>query len=123
LKNWTTLEVMVQGGAIIVTLPSSRFRAVYYKPHGQPQLILRERTKTDDYDLLSEDGRQRATRPASWVGLYDQPSPVAGSYFPGPRAAPVISPTALLAALHFASRHLSGINECLDAVMWQRSTV
>jgi hypothetical protein len=54
LKSWTTLEVMVQSGAIIVTLPSSRFRAVYYKPHGQPQLILRERTKTDDYDLLSE---------------------------------------------------------------------
>jgi hypothetical protein len=51
---WVTLEVMVQGGAIIVTLPSSRFRAVYYKPHGQPQLILRERTKTEDYDLLSE---------------------------------------------------------------------
>ena len=40
--------------AIIVTLPSSGFRAVYYKPHGQPQLILRERTKTDDYYLLSE---------------------------------------------------------------------
>jgi hypothetical protein len=34
-----------------------------------------------------------------------------------------ISPTALLAALYFASRHLSGINECLDAVMWQYSTV
>ena len=54
MKKWETLEVMVQGGTIIVTLPSSRFRAVYYKPHGQPQLILRERTKTDDYDLLSE---------------------------------------------------------------------
>jgi hypothetical protein len=54
LKSWTILEVMVQGGAIIVTLPSSGFRAVYYKPHGQPQLILRERTKTDDYHLLSE---------------------------------------------------------------------
>jgi len=54
LKKWETLEVMAQGGTIIVTLPSSRFRAVYYKPHDQPQLILRERTKTDDYDLLSE---------------------------------------------------------------------
>jgi hypothetical protein len=54
LRKWETLEVMVQGGAIIVTLPSSRFRAVYYKPHGRPQLILRERTRTDDYDLQSE---------------------------------------------------------------------
>jgi hypothetical protein len=54
LKSWTTLEVMVRGGAIIVTLPASRFRAVYYKPHGQPQRILRERTKTDDYELLGE---------------------------------------------------------------------
>lgn len=61
LKSWTTLEVVVQGGAIIVTLPSSGFRAVYYKPHRQPQLILRERTKTDDYNLLSEamEGRKR----------------------------------------------------------------
>jgi hypothetical protein len=40
LKSWTTLEVMVQAGAIIVTLPSSRFRAVYYKPHGQVQDLL-----------------------------------------------------------------------------------
>jgi hypothetical protein len=54
LKKWETLEAMVQGGAIIVTLPSSRLRAVYYKPHGQTHLVLRERTKTDDYDLLSE---------------------------------------------------------------------
>ena len=44
----------MEGDAIIVTLASSGFRAVYYKPHGQPQLILRERTKTDDYHLLSE---------------------------------------------------------------------
>jgi hypothetical protein len=43
----------VQDGAIVVTIPSSRFRAVYYKPHGQPQLILRERSKTDDYEVLA----------------------------------------------------------------------
>ena len=45
---------MVQGGDIIVTLPKSRFRAVYYKPAGQPQLIVRERTKTDDHELLAK---------------------------------------------------------------------
>jgi hypothetical protein len=54
LKKWETLEVTAEGGAIIVTLPNSRFRAVYYKPHRQPQLVLRERTKTDDYELLAE---------------------------------------------------------------------
>jgi hypothetical protein len=69
LKKWETLEVMVQGGAIIVTLPSSRFRAVYYKPHGQPQLILRERTKTDDYDLLSEAWKAASdkARELGWI--------------------------------------------------------
>jgi hypothetical protein len=44
---------VLQDGAIVVTIPSSRFRAVYYKPHGQPQLILRERSKTDDYEVLA----------------------------------------------------------------------
>jgi len=69
LKSWTTLEVMVQGGAIIVTLPSSRFRVVYYKPHGQPQLILRERTKTDDYYLLSEAWKAASdkARELGWI--------------------------------------------------------
>ena len=69
MKKWETLEVMVQGGTIIVTLPSSRFRAVYYKPHGQPQLILRERTKTDDYDLLSEAWKAASdkARELGWI--------------------------------------------------------
>jgi hypothetical protein len=69
LKNWTTLEVMVQGGAIVVTAPSSGFRAVYYKPHRQPQLILRERTKTDDYELLSEVWRAASdkARELGWI--------------------------------------------------------
>jgi hypothetical protein len=40
--------VDVQGGNIIVSLPEERFRAVYYKPAGQPKLILRERSRTDD---------------------------------------------------------------------------
>jgi hypothetical protein len=69
LKRWTPLEVMVQGGAIIVTIPSSRFRAVYYKPHGQPQLILRERTKTDDHELLSEASKAAndKARELGWI--------------------------------------------------------
>jgi hypothetical protein len=60
---------MVRGGAIIVALPSARFRAVYYKPHGQPDLVLRERTKTDDYDLLSEAWRAASdkARQLGWI--------------------------------------------------------
>jgi hypothetical protein len=69
LKSWTTLEVTVKGGAIIVTLPSSRFRAVYYKPHRQPQLVLRERTKTDDFELLAEAWRaaNNKARELGWI--------------------------------------------------------
>ncbi len=54
MKLRDAIEVVVQGGDLIVTLPTWKFRAVYYKPAGQPQLILRERTKTDDYELLAE---------------------------------------------------------------------
>ncbi len=54
MKKWETLEVKLGGGDLIVTHPRSRFRAVYYKPVGQRELILRVRTKTDDYELLTE---------------------------------------------------------------------
>jgi hypothetical protein len=55
LTKWDeTLEVTVEGGDLIVTCRRSRFRAVYYKPAGQRELILRERTKTDDFQLLTE---------------------------------------------------------------------
>jgi hypothetical protein len=69
LKKRETLGVTVQGGAIIVTLPSSRFRAVYYKPHRQPQLVLRERTKTDDHELLSEAWKaaNNKARELGWI--------------------------------------------------------
>jgi hypothetical protein len=53
LKKWETLDVAVEDGTIIVTLRGSRFKAVYYKPHGLLQLILRERTKTDDQELVA----------------------------------------------------------------------
>ena len=47
----TAPSVRVQGGEIIVTL--SDFCAVYVKPANQPQLILKRRTATDDYELLA----------------------------------------------------------------------
>jgi hypothetical protein len=54
LKLGRKFEVVEEGGNLIVTLHKPRFRAVYYKPAGQPRLILRERTKTDDQELLAE---------------------------------------------------------------------
>jgi len=44
----------VRGGDITISLPNGKFRAVYYKPTRRPQLILRERTKTDDDELLAD---------------------------------------------------------------------
>jgi hypothetical protein len=44
--------VVVKGDEIIVR--TLGFYATYYKAHGQPQLILRERTKTDDQELVAE---------------------------------------------------------------------
>ena len=49
LKLGRKFEVVEEGGNLIVTLHKPRFRAVYYK-----RLILRERTKTDDQELLAE---------------------------------------------------------------------
>ena len=46
--------VEVRSGNLIVSLPNGRFKATYYKPAGRPHLILRERSKTDDDELLAE---------------------------------------------------------------------
>ena len=46
--------IEVKGGDIIVSLINGKFRAVYYKPVRQQYLILRERTKTDDHELLAD---------------------------------------------------------------------
>jgi hypothetical protein len=54
IKRSAPLVVEVQGGDIIVRLPDGKFRAVYYKPVRQPQLILRGRTRTDDDELLAD---------------------------------------------------------------------
>ena len=46
--------VEVLDGDLFVSLPNGSFKATYYKPAGRPHLILRERTKTDDHELLVE---------------------------------------------------------------------
>ena len=46
------MEIEVHGRDIIVR--SGAFSAVYYKPAGQPQLVRRQRTRTDDSELLAK---------------------------------------------------------------------
>ena len=45
----THFIVEVRSGNLVVSLPNT-----YYKPAGRPHLILRERSKTDDDELLAE---------------------------------------------------------------------
>jgi hypothetical protein len=63
----THFIVEVQKGNLVVSLPSGRFRAVYYKAAGRPHLILRERSKTDDHELLA-DAFQAAVAKARELG-------------------------------------------------------
>jgi len=60
-------EVTMEGGNLIVTSTKLGFRAVYYKPIGQPQLSLRERTKTDNHKLLA-DARKAVNDKACELG-------------------------------------------------------
>jgi hypothetical protein len=46
-------EVEVRDRDLIVRLREAGFAAIYYKPIGQPQLILRERSRTDDHEMLA----------------------------------------------------------------------
>jgi hypothetical protein len=63
----TYFIVEVQDGNIVVSLPNGRFKAKYYKRAGRPHLILRERTKTDDQELLA-DAFQAAVNKARKLG-------------------------------------------------------
>ena len=62
-----TLLSSWRAGIVVVSLPSGRFKATYYKPPGRPNLILRERTKTDDDELLA-DAFQAAVAKARELG-------------------------------------------------------
>ena len=61
------LEVKARDNEIIITVGD--FCAVYFKPPRQPQLILRSRTETDDYELLAQVWQAAVRRRASWGGL------------------------------------------------------
>jgi hypothetical protein len=59
------LQVSVRDNEIIVT--AGDFCAVYFKPPGQPQLTLRSRTDTDDWQLVMQV-RQAAVNKAREIG-------------------------------------------------------
>ena len=65
----TYFIVEVQEGNIVVSLPNGRFKAKYYKLVGRPHLILRERTKTDDDELLADAFQAAAdkARELGWI--------------------------------------------------------
>ena len=62
-------QVEVKAGEIIVALPSSGFMAVYFKRSGSPFLTLRQRTKTDDHELLAQVFRTAVNkaRELGWI--------------------------------------------------------
>ena len=61
------LVVAVNGNEIIIR--TLGFYATYCKPKHQPQLILRERTRTDDYELLADAWKAANTkaRELGWI--------------------------------------------------------
>jgi hypothetical protein len=63
----THFIVEVRGADLVVSFLNGKFKAIYYKPPGRPNLILRERTKTDD-DALPEEAFQAAVAMARELG-------------------------------------------------------
>jgi hypothetical protein len=53
-KKSTHFIIEVHGVDLVVSLLNGKFKATYYKPPGRPHLILRERSKTDDEELLAD---------------------------------------------------------------------
>ena len=63
----THFIIEVRGADLVVSLLNGKFKATYYKPLGRRNLILRERTKTDDEALVVE-AFQAAVAKASELG-------------------------------------------------------
>ena len=62
-------QVEVKAGEIVVSHPSSGFMAIYYKEAGSPFLTLRQRTETDDHELLAQVFRAAVNkaRELGWI--------------------------------------------------------
>ena len=65
----THFIVQVRDGNLVVSLLNGKFKATYYKPTGRPHLILRERTRTDDHEMLDEAFRTAVAkaRELGWI--------------------------------------------------------
>jgi hypothetical protein len=61
------LIVVARDGEIVVSVAG--FKAVYYKPTNQPQLILRRRTETDVHELLAQvwQAANNKAREPGWI--------------------------------------------------------
>ena len=68
-KKSTHFIVEVRDGNLVVSLPNGKFKATYYKPTGRPHLILRERTRTDDHEMVDEAFRTAVAkaRELGWI--------------------------------------------------------
>ena len=66
--------------------PNGKFKATYYKPPGRPNLILRERTKTDDEALVAEafQAAVAKARELGWIVLVQSASVGAPLFEPFP---------------------------------------
>jgi len=65
----THFIIEVRGADLFVSLLNGKFKATYCKHPGRPNLILRERTKTDDDELVAEAFQAAVTkaRELGWI--------------------------------------------------------
>src|SRR6476660_5191922 len=68
-RKSTHFIVEVRDGNLVVSLLNGKFKATYYKPTGRPHLTLRERTRTDDHEMLDEAFRTAVAkaRDLGWI--------------------------------------------------------
>jgi len=68
-KKSTHFLIEVRGADLVVRLLNGKFKATYYKPMGRPHLILRERTRTDDHEMVDEAFRTAVAkaRELGWI--------------------------------------------------------
>ena len=68
-KTIYAFEIEVTDDDIVISLPLAHFRAVYYKPPRQPQLILRQRRKCDDWELMTQayQAAVKTARDLAWI--------------------------------------------------------
>ena len=63
------VKAEVRGDLIFIAEPATQFYAVYSKPDGQPQLILKRRASTNDHVLLARAWQAANTkaREIGWI--------------------------------------------------------